>query len=133
MLRQPAYNCHMKQNLRFAHSILLLTGLLLGGSVTASAQDLQTQPSTAPNPLSQDSSSIAPSAQNQRIEHLSHEDAGSRVDELRVGGRSKSVTVTPKAGPQYQIVPSDPSRGRADGSQNTDSPAGRRVWRLGTF
>jgi hypothetical protein len=123
----------MKQILCLAKSVVWLTGLLLGCTAAVWAQENAAPSSAPPNQLSADPASIAPSAQNQRIEHLTHEDAGSRVEELRVGGRSKSVTVTPKAGPQYQIVPSDPSRGRADGSQSTDSPAGRRVWRLGTF
>ncbi|MGB6116083.1 MAG: hypothetical protein WBF97_13480, partial [Comamonas sp.] len=56
----------------------------------------------------------------QRIERIVVEDAGSRVDELRVGGETKSITVQPKVGgdvPSYQVRPSD----------------GARVWNLGRF
>src|SRR5512145_212609 len=32
----------------------------------------------------------------QKIERIRHEDAGSRIDELRVGGETKHITVSPK-------------------------------------
>ncbi|KAF1020792.1 MAG: hypothetical protein GAK30_02287 [Paracidovorax wautersii] len=129
----------MTHTFRSTKGALLLACVLVGAAPLAWAQD---QSQAAANPSSaaagalpeDDPSSTAPSARNQRIERLSHEDAGSRVDELRVGGRTKSVTVTPKTiGPEYEIVPNDPSRSRADGSSDSASPAGRRVWRLGTF
>lgn len=122
-------------------ALLLAAVLLVGGAAPAWAQS---QPDATPagahapadpsgNGLQAPDSSAEPSAQNQRIERLSTEDAGSRVDELRVGGRSKSVTVTPKNGaPAYEIVPDDPSRG-ITGSDDSDNRSGRRVWRLGTF
>ncbi|MBZ0224358.1 MAG: hypothetical protein WA917_10260 [Comamonas sp.] len=56
----------------------------------------------------------------QRIERIVVEDAGSRVDELRVGGETKSITVQPKVGgdvPSYQVRPN----------------GGARVWNLGRF
>jgi len=55
-----------------------------------------------------------------RVERIVVEDAGSRVDELRVGGETKSITVQPKVGgdvPAYQVRPND----------------GARVWNLGHF
>ena len=40
----------------------------------------------------------------QHIEKIRHEDAGSRIDELRVGGETKSITVQPKAKvPPYEL------------------------------
>jgi hypothetical protein len=58
----------------------------------------------------------------QKIEKIRHEDAGSRIDELRVGGETKSITVKPKGDmPAYELgteggnrSPSDskPERGR---------------------
>jgi len=59
-------------------------------------------------------------SRGQRIERIVVEDAGSRVDELRVGGETKSITVQPKVGgdlPAYQVRPGD----------------GARVWNLGRF
>lgn len=56
----------------------------------------------------------------QRTQRIVVEDAGSRVDELRVGGQTKSITVQPKVGstlPSYEVRPSD----------------GARLWNLGRF
>lgn len=60
-----------------------------------------------------------------RIERLSQEDDGSRIQELRVGGQTESIDVQPKNGaPAYQVGP----------SQNTRSPQeGRSFWRLFEF
>ena len=48
---------------------------------------------------------------NQRVERIVVEDAGSRVDELRVGGQTKSITVQPKVGTTtpYDISATDPA------------------------
>lgn len=41
-----------------------------------------------------------------RIEHLRVEDAGARIDELRIGGTTQSISVQPKGGmPTYQVEP----------------------------
>lgn len=41
-----------------------------------------------------------------RIEHIRVEDAGARIDELRVGGETQSISVQPKGGmPAYQVAP----------------------------
>lgn len=45
-------------------------------------------------------------APEQRIELIHVEDAGARIDELRVGGQTQSITVQPKDGlPTYQVEP----------------------------
>jgi len=54
---------------------------------------------------------------NQRIERITHEDAGSRIDELRYGGQTQSIVVQPKANvPAYEI-----------------QPGGQRVWNVFKF
>ena len=46
-----------------------------------------------------------------RIERIHIEDAGSRIDELRVGGETLSIDVRPKGGmPAYQIQPASGER-----------------------
>ena len=41
-----------------------------------------------------------------RIEHIRVEDAGARIDEVRVGGETQSITVQPKNDmPAYQVAP----------------------------
>ena len=47
-------------------------------------------------------------AQNQKIEHIRIEDSGARVDEVRYGGQTQSITVQPKANvPAYEVLPSN--------------------------
>ena len=54
----------------------------------------------------------------QRAERIHVEDAGSRIDELRVGGETKSIVVQPKGGmPAYQIQP----------------VSGERSWKIANF
>jgi len=41
-----------------------------------------------------------------RVEHILVEDAGARIDEVRVGGETQSITVQPKNNmPAYQVAP----------------------------
>lgn len=48
----------------------------------------------------------APAKAQARVEHLLVEDAGARIDEVRVGGETQSITVQPKVGmPAYQVAP----------------------------
>ncbi len=48
----------------------------------------------------------APVKAQARIEHIHVEDTGARIDEVRVGGDTQSITVQPKDGmPAYQVAP----------------------------
>ena len=70
----------------------------------------------------------------QRIEHIQHEDAGSRVNELRVGGETRSISVQPKAGvPGYDVRPADASGTAAGSREAGPGSAGPRVWKLHQF
>jgi hypothetical protein len=61
----------------------------------------------------------------QRTERITHEDAGSRIDELRVGGQTRRITVqTPSAVPGYEVTPQE---------QQSQGQAGRSSWRLLRF
>ena len=69
----------------------------------------------------------------QRTERIHLEDQGSTVDELRIGGQTRSITVQPAAGnmPSYEVLPSDGVRNRPqNGSESTTSP---RVWNVMKF
>ena len=60
----------------------------------------------------------------QRIEHIVLEDGGNRIEELRIGGETKSITVQPKGGlPAYEVQPENNAA-----SANTTS--GNRVWKI---
>ena len=70
----------------------------------------------------------------QRVEHIQHEDAGSRVNEVRVGGETRSITVQPKARvPSYYVQPTDPSGTRAGSREAGPGSTGPRVWKLHQF
>ncbi len=72
---------------------------------------------------------------SQKVERIVHEDAGSRIEEIRYGGQTQSVTVQPKAGlPAYEIQPADLARTRpADSRDGMGSAAGQRYWNVFRF
>ena len=107
-----------------AHCLLLLT-LVVGVPVATQA--------AAPDPLQQDGP--ADPRRNQKIERIHVEDGGASIDELRVGGETRSITVQPKANvPQYEFQPTDLSRSRpADNRDGLSSPSSQRVWNLFKF
>lgn len=64
---------------------------------------------TAPAPQPPASSSAG--AIEKRTERIRIEDAGSRIDELRVGGETRSIDVQPKGDmPAYQVAPTSGER-----------------------
>ena len=70
---------------------------------------------------------------NQRTERIRVEDGGSRIDELRVGGQTQSITVQPKVGtlPEYEVQSSDGVRNRP--RIGAESTTGARVWNVMKF
>ena len=96
--------------------------------VPAAAQtppsDNKAAPTTVPAP------SAAPT--ERRIEHIHIEDAGSSIDELRVGGETRSITVAPKGGmPAYEVVPGTANRSPATADRGSSSASGgTRVWKI---
>ena len=74
--------------------------------------------------------------QDQRTERIRVEDGGSRVDELRVGGQTQSITVQPKTGtplPAYEVRSNDGARARPGNFNESDSINAPRVWNLRQF
>jgi hypothetical protein len=72
---------------------------------------------------------------NQKIERIRTEDGGNRIDEVRVGGETQSVTVQPKAPvPPYEMQPSDLARSRpADRREGLSGGGSQRVWNVLNF
>ncbi len=69
--------------------------------------------------------SVQPGPGNQTIERIRTEDAGNRIDEVRVGGQTQSISVQPKNDmPAYEIRPADPQGG---------PNAGKRMWNFIKF
>jgi hypothetical protein len=68
----------------------------------------------------------------QKVERIRVEDAGSRIDEVRYGGQTQSITVQPKVGnvPEYSINPTDGARRAPAGRDGTETGTGSRVWNV---
>ena len=70
---------------------------------------------------------------NQTIQRIHIEDAGSRIDELRVGGQTEQITVQPKTNvPPYEIKPAEGAGGTAPAAASGDTN-GSRVWNVLKF
>lgn len=120
-----------------APALLLLAGLVAGTvhAQTAGSAAQATPAAGQAAPAGADASAAEPNdKRNQKAEHLHVEDAGSRVDEVRIGGQTQSITVQPKAGnmPAYEVTPSDGVRNRAQGF-NEGTNKNPRVWKFGSF
>lgn len=69
------------------------------------------------------------------IQRIRTEDSGSRIDEVRVGGETQSITVQPKSGstlPPYEIRPSEGAKGGPPSTSSSDTN-GARVWNVMKF
>lgn len=102
----------------------LLLALALGAALPVLAQTAPTAPPpTETAPL--------PAGQEKAMERITHEDALSRIDEVRVGGQTRSIGVQPKNGaPAYEVAPL-PAADTATEGQGGSS--GRSRWRVFSF
>ena len=118
------------------HPRLLVLPLVLACTAAAAQTSGQSaaQPAPAGRELLQNPEQTAPRT-NQKIERITHEDGGSRIDELRVGGQTQSITVQPKANvPEYGISSTDLARSRpADHRDGMSSATGQRFWNVLKF
>ena len=90
-------------------------------------------PAAAQTPPATDAPAVgADGKPERRIERIRIEDTGARVDELRVGGETQSITVSPKGGlPAYELLPSGTAQGVATGPRNSSAASGgTRVWKI---
>ncbi|MBS0508346.1 MAG: hypothetical protein JSR53_13285 [Proteobacteria bacterium] len=110
--------------------------LLALAAVPALAQNVgQNQAPAAPGVRDELLNQEKPSRLDQRIEHIRIEDAGSRVDEVRVGGQTQSITVQPKTGtpmPPYEVQSNDGARA-SRGNNDSGTVNAPRVWNLRKF
>lgn len=125
-----AYNAEMTYAHRTLLRLPLLAALALTPLVGAWAQAPATAPAKAP------AQAQAPSGAgkaNQTIQRIRTEDAGSRIDELRVGGETQQITVQPKTNvPAYEVKPAEGARGTAPAAAGSDTN-GKRVWNFLKF
>jgi hypothetical protein len=103
-----------------------LTPLLLVLACLSAPLALAQAPATSSAP----DDKSAPAAKRrveQPIQNIQHEDAGSRIDEVRVGGETKSITVQPKGNaPAYEVTPESGNRNPAA----TDRERGSSGWKV---
>jgi len=115
----PAYNTGMKT----AHRLLIAAALAALPLAAAMAQ--APAPSAAPQ--------AKPARPDKKIERIRTEDAGTRIDELRVGGETQQITVQPKTGgAPYEVKPAEGARGTAPAATSNDTN-GSRVWNVLKF
>ena len=112
------YNCGMPVSLpRFSQLLVALCGL-------AAAAALAQKPAALPR----DVAPPPPGGTEQKIERIRHEDAGARIDELRVGGETKSITVQPKGdAPAYQVPPESNNRNPASTDRERSGTGGWNI------
>jgi len=69
------------------------------------------------------------------VQHTLIEDDRTRIEELRVRGVTRQITVTPKRGgaPGYEIITGDGSRDLSYGVNTSRGATGQRVWRVLDF
>ena len=113
----------------------LLAVPLVFGAASAGAQTMAVPPTAGANPgTPAGKPADKPAGRPDRaIERIRTEDAGSRIDELRVGGETQSITVQPAANvPAYEVRPMDASRAGSGSAADTGS-TGSRFWNILKF
>ena len=115
-----AYNAGMKTALR-----LLLVAALAALPLAAAVAQTPTPAEAAIREK--------PARPDKKIERIRTEDAGTRIDELRVGGETQQITVQPKTGgAAYEVKPPEGARGTAPAATSNDTN-GSRVWNVLKF
>ncbi len=109
-----------------AHTPRLLSALaLVAGFALTPAAWGQTAPLEQPP---------QPIPARDRIERITNEDALTRIDEVRMGGETKSIEVQPKNGaPAYQINPETNGAATNETGGKRTGNAGRSSWRILNF
>jgi hypothetical protein len=130
-----------------------LLACALGWHLAAGAQAPDATPAPAPDSMSVAASAsaasaasapaapVAPGGSDNRpdrgepaVVKTVVEDDGTRIDELKIRGQSKRVTVTPKKiGKPYEIIPPSNGRDQSEGAGGSNGAAGKRVWPVLSF
>ncbi|WP_342129160.1 hypothetical protein [Hydrogenophaga sp. OTU3427] len=101
--------------------------------ITISALLLSACAATGTLAQSAPATTTAPQGVEQKTERIQHKDAGSQIDELRVGGETRRIDVSTQTDvPAYQVAPQSANEAPASGGQRTGS-AGRTSWRMFNF
>ena len=114
---------------------MLMAALLAGNWASAAFAQTAAATSSPAQLRPADVAAPASSATDQKIQRIRTEDSGSRIDELRVGGETQSITVQPKAGsavPSYEVKPPESAKGNTPSASSGDTN-GSRVWNVLKF
>lgn len=112
-------------------ALLTSAGWCAAQTAPQAARAASAEPAAAPVPAGP----VIGARGEQIIQRIRTEDAGSRIDEVRVGGQTQSITVQPKTGlkiPAYEVKPSDTANGAAPSTSKGDT-TGSRVWNVLKF
>jgi hypothetical protein len=125
----------MRAHLRFSAGLAAL-GLAVSANAWAQAQARapaqSCAASTPPSACGRPAAARARPAVTERVEHIHLEDSGSRVDEVRIGGQTRSITVQPKANvPAYDVRPAGATY--LARPESGPGSAGQRTWRVFSF
>jgi len=95
----------------------------------------QTAPAPAPAPAAPGAVSVPRETPEPNVRQTVVEDDNARIEELRVRGEVRSITVQPKVGIKqpYQVVPADGGRDISAGPSSARGAAGHSVWRVLNF
>ncbi len=114
--------------------LLLLLGIASGTALAQNPSQIAPQGTADKREALQNTEQLS-GRSNQRTERIQIEDAGSRVDELRVGGQTQTISVQPKAGnmPSYEVQSPDGARSRAGSHNGAETNTAPRVWNVLKF
>lgn len=112
-------------------SAFLLAAFCLSGTSVGLAQ----VPSAGNTAASTGTAAQTEGRVQKKIERIRVEDAASLIDEVRVGGETQSITVSPKGNmPSYDVMPASVNRIPASSERNgTTAAGGTRVWKILAF
>ena len=90
-------------------------------------------PSTVPSAATSPTASVR--GGEPAVQRTVLEDDGSRIEELRVRGQTRSISVKPKVGPRasYEIIVGDGLREPPAGGNADKGAVGQRVWHVFSF
>jgi hypothetical protein len=116
-------------------SLLIAAAAAVLTGAPALAQTAAPAPAAAPAAALEPGTNPASRRPDPAIQRIRTEDAGSRIDEVRVGGETQSITVQPKTNvPAYEVLPSDSTRGGGTApSKSGAGTTGSRVWNVLKF
>ena len=99
----------------------------------STAPALRAEPVPAPKPIPAPVENF--DTGEPHVDHLVHEDEGSRIEELRVRGETKRIVVKTKAPlkGEYEILPDNAAKGVPQAPNGSRGVAGQRVWQVLAF